>query len=53
MDDDWRVVVNTRLFTELGPEALRLASYAGSHLQLDPSAKRRPSYVFEPTTPRV
>ncbi len=42
-DEHLRIVVNTRAFTEHGPEAFRLGSFAGRHLQFDPSAKLRPS----------
>ena len=43
VDDDLRVIVNTSAFTERGPESQRLGSFAGRHLQFDPSAKLRPS----------
>ncbi len=43
VDEEWRIMVNTNSFTEQGPEPLRLASYAGRHLQFDPVAKLRPS----------
>ncbi len=43
VDDDFRIVVNPRRFTEHGPEFLRLAGYAGRHLQFDPAAKLRPA----------
>ena len=42
-DENLRIVVNTRAFTEHGPEAFRLGSFAGRHLQFDPAAKLRPS----------
>lgn len=42
-DSDLRVIVNPQRFTEHGPEALRLSSFAGRHLQFDPAAKLRPS----------
>lgn len=42
-DKDLRIVVNTRAFTEHGPDAYRLSSFAGRHLQFDPSAKLRPA----------
>lgn len=42
VDDEWRIIVNTRSFTESGPEVLKLASYNGRHLQFDPTAKLRP-----------
>lgn len=42
-DSDLRVIVNPQRFTEHGPEALRLGSLTGRHLQFDPAAKRRPS----------
>jgi putative restriction endonuclease len=42
-DDDLRVIVLPRRFTEQGPEFLRLNGLAGRHLQFDPAAKLRPS----------
>lgn len=42
-DENFRVIVNPRAFTEHGPEPLRLGSYVGRHLQFDPAAKLRPS----------
>ena len=42
-DENLRVVVNTHAFTAHGPEAFRLGSFAGRHLQFDPAAKLRPS----------
>ena len=42
-DENLRVIVNTGRFTEHGPETFRLSSFAGRHLQFDPSAKLRPS----------
>ena len=42
-DNDLRVIVNVRRFSENGPEAIRLASFAGRHLQFDPGARLRPS----------
>ncbi len=42
-DENLRVIVNFERFTEHGPEMLRLSSFAGRHLQFDPSAKLRPS----------
>ena len=42
-DTDMRVIVNARRFSENGHEPLRLSSFAGRHLQFDPSAKLRPS----------
>jgi putative restriction endonuclease len=45
-DVDMRVIVNTRRFSENGPEAFRLSSVAGRHLQFDPSAKLRPSAEY-------
>jgi len=42
-DDQLRIVVNARAFTEQGPEVFRLASFTGRHLQFDPSSKLRPS----------
>lgn len=44
-DEDMRVIVNARAFTESGPDALRLSSFAGRHLQFDPSAKLRPALL--------
>ena len=43
VDDDFRVVVNKRRFTEHGPDFLRLGMYAGRHLQFDPATSLRPS----------
>ena len=43
VDEDFRIVVAADRFTENGPEALKLASFAGRHLQFDPSAKLRPA----------
>jgi len=43
VDGDLRVVVAANRFTESGPESLKLASFAGRHLQFDPSAKLRPA----------
>lgn len=45
VDEDFRVLVNPRRFTEQGPEFMRLAGYAGRHLQFDPAAKLRPAIV--------
>ena len=45
-DTDMRVIVNVRRFSENGPEPLRLSSFAGRHLQFDPSAKLRPSLEY-------
>jgi len=42
-DKDLRVIVNTHAFTEHGPEAFRLGSFAGRHLQFDPTANLRPA----------
>lgn len=42
-DENLRVIINTRAFTEHGPEAFRLSSFAGRHLQFDPAAKLRPA----------
>jgi putative restriction endonuclease len=42
-DESLRVVVNVNSFTEHGPEAFRLGTFAGRHLQFDPAAKLRPS----------
>jgi len=42
-DENLRIVVNARSFTEHGPEAFRLGCFAGRHLQFDPAAKLRPS----------
>lgn len=46
VDDQMRVLVNTRRFMERGPEALRLQAMAGRHLQFDPAAKLRPGMEF-------
>jgi putative restriction endonuclease len=43
VDADLRIMVNTRAFTEHGPEAFRLGAFAGRHLQFDPSSRLRPS----------
>ena len=45
-DNDLRVIVNTRRFSENGPEPMRLASFVGRHLQFDPNAKLRPSVEY-------
>jgi putative restriction endonuclease len=42
-DDDLRVIVNSKRFTDHGPELMKLASFNGRHLQFDPSAKLRPA----------
>jgi putative restriction endonuclease len=42
-DDNLRVIVNARAFSEHGPEAFRLGGCAGRHLQFDPAAKLRPT----------
>lgn len=42
-DDDLRVQVHPTRFTEAGPEASLLRTFAGRHLQFDPRAKLRPS----------
>jgi putative restriction endonuclease len=42
-DDNLRVVVNAKKFTENGPELMKLASFEGRHLQFDPAAKLRPA----------
>jgi hypothetical protein len=36
-------VVASNRFTENGPDGPKLASFAGRHLQFDPSAKLRPA----------
>jgi putative restriction endonuclease len=46
VDRELRVIVNFQRFTEHGPEALRLAPYAGRHLQFDPAAKLRPAQQY-------
>lgn len=43
VDDNFRILINPRRFTEQGAEFLRLASYAGRHLQFDPASKLRPA----------
>jgi putative restriction endonuclease len=43
VDDDLRVIVRAHRFSEAGPDAQQLRSYAGRHLQFDPRAKLRPS----------
>jgi hypothetical protein len=40
------VIVNACRFSENGPDAFRLSSVAGRHLQFDPSAKLRPSVEY-------
>jgi len=46
VDGQMRVIVNAKLFSEHGPEVLRLNSFSGRHLQFDPAAKLRPSQEF-------
>lgn len=46
VDDNMRVIVNTRRFTEQGPETFRIFSFGGRHLQFDPAAKLRPGHEF-------
>lgn len=46
VDENWRVVVNAKGFTEHGPEALTLATYRGRHLQFDPASKLRPQIDY-------
>lgn len=41
-DEQLRIIVNERAFTENGPEVFRLSNFAGRHLQFDPSASLRP-----------
>ena len=43
VDDDMRILVHPQKFTEAGPEAALLRSFAGHQLQFDPNAKLRPS----------
>ncbi len=43
VDDEMRVLVHPQKFTEAGPDASLLRSFAGRHLQFDPHAKLRPS----------
>lgn len=43
VDDDYRVIVNQRRYTESGPQTGLLAPLAGRHLQFDPSSKLRPA----------
>jgi len=43
VDDDLRILVNAKTFSDHGPESLRLAAFAGRHLQFDPAAKLRPA----------
>lgn len=45
-DNNLRVIVNISRFFENGPEPLCLSSFAGRHLQFDPSAKLRPSVEY-------
>ena len=42
-DGNLRILVNTQRFIEHGPEFLKLAGFAGRHLQIPPSSKLRPS----------
>ena len=44
--DDLRVVVAGGRFTDSGPEAFKLGSFVGRHLQFDPAAKLRPDREF-------
>ncbi|MFN7138313.1 MAG: HNH endonuclease [Limisphaerales bacterium] len=46
VDDQLRIIVNTKNFREHDPEVIRLNSYAGRHLQFDPASKLRPSLKF-------
>jgi len=46
VDDQLRVLVDPRRFTEHGSEALRLLSYAGRHIQFDPDARLQPSLQY-------
>jgi putative restriction endonuclease len=43
VDDAMRVLVHPTRFTEAGPEAALLRTFAGRHLQFDPKAKLRPA----------
>lgn len=43
VDDELRIVVNPRKFTEQGPDLIKLSGYAGKHLQFDPASKLRPA----------
>ncbi len=43
VDQNLRIIVDSRAFTEHGPEVFRLTSFVGRHLQFDPAAKLRPS----------
>jgi len=45
-DNELRVIVNARRFSENGPEPLRLTSFVGRHLQFDPMARLRPSVEY-------
>lgn len=45
-DNDLRVIVNARRFSENVPEPLRLTSFVGRHLQFDPASKLRPSVEY-------
>lgn len=42
-DQNLRVIVREHAFTEHGPEVFRLGSFAGRHLQFDPTANLRPA----------
>ncbi len=46
VDEELRILVNPRKYTEHGPESLRLVSFAGRHLQFDSEAQLRPSRDF-------
>ena len=45
-DDQLRVIVNQSAFTEQGPDAFRLTSFVGRHLQFDPGSDLRPGIAF-------
>ncbi len=46
VDDDFRIVVHAKKFTESGPELMKLTSFNGRHLQFDPAAKLRPEIEY-------
>lgn len=43
VDDEFRVLVNPKRFSESGPELMKLMSFNGRHLQFDPASKLRPA----------
>jgi predicted restriction endonuclease len=43
VDDDFRVLVNSKCFSESGQEWMKLMNFNGRHLQFDPASKLRPA----------